>query len=522
MTGTAKTEEDEFREIYNVDVIEVPTNKPVIREDLNDGIYSTLMGKYMAAIEDIKECHAKGQPVLVGTTSIEKSEVLSQLLKKEKIKHEVLNAKLHEKESEIVAQAGRFGAVTIATNMAGRGTDIVLGGNPEFMAKLDLKKQGYEPEIIEAVDSFVETDDEEINKAKKEYHALLEKHKKETEEEAKKVIAAGGLHIIGTERHESRRIDNQLRGRSGRQGDPGSSRFYISADDDLIKLFAGERFKTVMDKAKVEEGESIESPILTRLIESAQKQVEANNFSIRKNVLKYDDVMNKQREVIYTERRKVLEGEDLSTDISNMRNSLIDEEVDYYFVNGEQNATRDVDGLLRLLIQVFGFEENELKKISFDADLNSVKEELKKLADKKYEEKEQEFSKDVFREVERIILLQVVDNKWMDHIDAMDQMRKGMNLRAMGNEDPVRAYQNEGFDMFEAMNKSIREDTVKALFHVVNPEKMERKRVATNLQAIGGDEPVKQKPFVRKTKKIGRNDPCPCGSGKKYKNCCGR
>lgn len=520
MTGTAKTEEDEFREIYNVDVIEVPTNKPVIREDLDDGIYNTLTSKYTAVIADIKERHAKGQPVLVGTTSIEKSEVLSQLLRKEKIKHEVLNAKLHEKESEIVAQAGRFGAVTIATNMAGRGTDIVLGGNPEFMAKLDLKKQGYAPEIIEMVDSFVETDDEEINKAKKEYHRLLEKHREETEEEAEKVVETGGLHIIGTERHESRRIDNQLRGRSGRQGDPGSSRFYISAEDDLIKLFAGERFKAVMDKAKVEEGESIESPILTKLIESAQKQVEANNFSIRKNVLKYDDVMNKQREVIYGERRKVLEGEDLRSDILNMRNSLIDEEVDYYLLKEEESA-KDKDGLLRSMTQIFGFDENELKNI-LNEDSNAIKEELKKLADKKYAEKENEFSKEIFREVERIILLQVVDNKWTDHIDAMDQMRKGMNLRAMGNEDPVRAYQNEGFDMFEEMNRSIREDTIKALFHVVNPEKMERKRVATNLQAIGSNEPVKQKPFVRKTKKIGRNDPCPCGSGKKYKNCCGR
>lgn len=522
MTGTAKTEEDEFREIYNVDVIEVPTNKPVVREDLDDGIYSTLLGKYMAAIEDIKERHEKGQPVLVGTTSIEKSEIFSQLLKKEKIKHEVLNAKLHEKESEIVAQAGRFGAVTIATNMAGRGTDIVLGGNPEFMAKQDLKRKGYAQEIIDVVDSFVETKDEEINKAKKEYHTLLEKYKEETKDEAKKVVEAGGLHIIGTERHESRRIDNQLRGRSGRQGDPGSSKFYISAEDDLIKLFAGERFKAVMDKASVEEGEAIESPILTKLIESAQKQVEANNFSIRKNVLKYDDVMNKQRDVIYSERRKVLEGEDLKSDISNMVNSLIDEEVDYYLVSGEENSVRDTEGLFRFLVQTFGFSEDELKKISFEESIDSIKEEIKKLAEKRYEQKENEFTEEVFREVERIILLQVVDNKWMDHIDAMDQLRKGMNLRAVGNEDPVRAYQNEGFDMFEAMNRSIREDTVKSLFHVVNPERMQRKRVAKNLQEIGGDEPVKQKPYVRKTKKVGRNDPCPCGSGKKYKNCCGR
>lgn len=524
MTGTAKTEEEEFREIYNVDVVEVPTNKPVIREDKDDGIYSTEGGKYLAVIDDIKERHAKGQPVLVGTVSIDKSEILSQLLKKAGIKHNVLNAKFHEQESEIVAQAGRFGAVTIATNMAGRGTDIVLGGNPEFLAKQDIKKKGYPDEVLEHVDSHLETDNEEILEAREAYKKLVEKYEQESKDEARKVIEAGGLHIIGTERHESRRIDNQLRGRSGRQGDPGSSKFYISAEDDLIRLFAGERFKGVMEKSNVEETESIENPMLTKLIESAQRKVESNNFAIRKNVLKYDDVMNKQREIIYAERRKVLEGQNIHDDIKNMIEGAIKDEIDFHITSKVEESLRDYDAYSRTLEEVFGFGEEEFEVLKGEKDPEKLLEISLDLAFKKYAEKEAQFGDETFREVERVVLLQVVDEKWMDHIDAMDQLKRGIGLRAMGNEDPVRAYNNEGYDMFELMNDSIRRDTIRLLYHVVNPERMERKRVAKNISAVGGSdssEAKKGKTVVRKGEKIGRNDPCPCGSGKKYKKCCG-
>lgn len=525
MTGTAKTEEEEFREIYNVDVVEVPTNKPVIRQDGNDGIYSTEAGKFMAVIEDIKERHQKGQPILVGTVSIDKSELLSELLKRQGIKHNVLNAKFHEQESEIVAQAGRYNAVTIATNMAGRGTDIVLGGNPEFMAKQDMKRKGLPEEVLEQIDGFAETDNQEILDARKEYSALVEKYKNETKEEAEKVVQAGGLHIIGTERHESRRIDNQLRGRSGRQGDPGSSKFYISAEDDLLRLFAGERFKTVMEKSKVEEGESIENPLLTKLIESAQRRVESNNFAIRKNVLKYDDVMNKQREIIYAERRKVLEGADIQGDIQNMVKGVISDEIAFNITSKAEDSLRDYDAYSRVLEEVFDFNEKDFEQLKGIKDPRSLEEKTLEIAGEKYKEKEGQFGENIFREVERVVLLQVVDEKWMDHIDAMDQLKRGIGLRAMGNEDPVRAYGNEGFDMFEAMNDSIRRDTVKMLYHVINPERMERKRVAKNISEVGGSdssEPKKGTTYVRKEKKVGRNDPCPCGSGKKYKNCCGR
>lgn len=524
MTGTAKTEEEEFREIYNMDVIEIPTNKPVIRDDLDDGIYSTEMGKFKAVIDDIKTRHEKGQPVLVGTVSIDRSEILSELLRKEGIKHNVLNAKFHEQESEIVAQAGRLGAVTIATNMAGRGTDIMLGGNPDFMAMKEMKKKGYDDEILEQVDSFADTDDKEVLEAREKYHNLVKKYEEETKEEEKKVIEAGGLHIIGTERHEARRIDNQLRGRSGRQGDPGSSKFYISAEDELIRLFAGDRFKSVMDKTNVEEDESVENPMLTKMIETAQKRVESNNFAIRKNVLKYDDVMNKQREIIYNERKKVLDGEDLKDDIQNMIKGVIDEEIDFHITNKIEDELRDYDSVYRTFKEIFAFGEEEFEKLKGIKDPEELKEKSFELAQEKYKEKEEQFSEDAFREVERVVLLQIVDEKWMDHIDAMDQLKRGIGLRAMGNEDPVRAYNNEGFDMFEAMNESIRRDTVRLLFHVVNPEKMERKRVAKNISESGGtepDQPKKGKTYVRKGKKIGRNDPCPCGSGKKYKKCCG-
>lgn len=521
MTGTAMTEEGEFRDIYHIDVVEIPTNKPVIRSDENDSIYKSEDAKFRAVTREIEECHEKGQPVLVGTISIEKSEELSKYLKRAGIKHNVLNAKNHEQESEIVAQAGRFGAVTIATNMAGRGTDIVLGGNPEFMAKNQMKKEGLEEEILNQVDTYNETDNAEVLEARKKYQELVKKYKEETDKEAEEVKAAGGLHIIGTERHESRRIDNQLRGRSGRQGDPGSSRFYISADDDLIRLFAGDRFKNTMERIDAPEDEPIESKLLTKLIESAQRKVEGNNFSIRKNVLQYDDVMNKQREVIYKERRKVLEGEDIHADIEAMIDSIIEKNIQFYNKMDHNNKHYlDMEGIVNFVTNIFGFEKNFLDGYNGNSveDLISFVEDL---AAKKYTEKEAEFTPDKFREIERVVLLQVVDQKWMDHIDAMDQLRTGIGLRAVGQVDPVRAYAQEGFDMFEEMNESIKEDTVKMLFHIYNPEKVQRVRVAKEVETVDPDS-GKQKPYERKTKKVGRNDPCPCGSGKKYKNCCGK
>ena len=521
MTGTAMTEEGEFRDIYNIDVVEIPTNKPVQREDDNDHIYINEDAKFKAVTREIAEAHEKGQPVLVGTVSIDKSEALSKYLKRAGIKHNVLNAKNHEQESEIVAQAGRFGQVTIATNMAGRGTDIVLGGNPEYLAKKELKKQGMEEEMLEYADSYFKTDDPEIIKAREDYQALVKKFKVETDKEAEEVKKVGGLRIIGTERHESRRIDNQLRGRSGRQGDPGSSRFYISADDDLIRLFAGDRFKDTMLKLDPAEDEPIEHKILTRLIESAQRKVEGNNFSIRKNVLKYDDVMNKQREVIYAERRRVLEGENLRDDIMAMRNDVIDKTIDFYNKLDDNNKNYlDFESIRNFGVTTFDFEEDFLKKLE-NPTVDSLKAYFKELADAKYLEKEEEFGEEKFREIERVALLQNVDQKWMDHIDAMDQLRKGIGLRAVGQTDPVRAYAEEGFDMFEAMNESIKEDTVKMLYHVVNPERVQRVRVAKEVETVNPDD-GKQKPFVRKEKKVGRNDPCPCGSGKKYKNCHGK
>lgn len=521
MTGTAMTEEGEFRDIYNIDVVEIPTNKPIARADNNDSIYKNEEAKFKAVVKDIEQAHEKGQPVLVGTISIEKSEELSKFLKRAGIKHNVLNAKKHEQESEIVAQAGRYGAVTIATNMAGRGTDIVLGGNPEYMAKVELKKKGMEDEVLEQVDSFNETDDQIIIDARNKYQELVKKYKEETDKEAKAVVEAGGLHIIGTERHESRRIDNQLRGRAGRQGDPGSTRFYISGDDDLIRLFAGDRFKTTMEKIDAPEDEPIEAGILTKLIESAQRKVEGNNFSIRKHVLQYDDVMNKQREVIYGERRKVLEGANIKDDILVMIDNVIEKNIEFYNkIDHENKSYFDLEGLKTFGINEFDFDENFLDDIK-NPTKDNLMEKFKSFSEEKYLEKEEEFTPEKFREVERVVLLQVVDQKWMDHIDAMDQLRKGIGLRAVGQVDPVRAYTQEGFDMFEQMNELIQEDTVKMLYHVVNPEKVKRVRVAKEVETVNPED-GKKKPFVRKNKKIGRNDPCPCGSGKKYKNCCGK
>ncbi len=521
MTGTAMTEESEFREIYNIDVVEIPTNKEVIRDDQDDAIYRSEDAKFRAVADEIARRHETGQPILVGTVSIEKSEKLSSYLKKRGIPHKVLNAKRHKQESEIVAQAGRYGAVTIATNMAGRGTDIVLGGNPEFMAKEKMAREGYEPEMIEAADSYFETDDQEVLEARKRFSDLRNEIKVETDAEKEKVIADGGLHIIGTERHESRRIDNQLRGRSGRQGDQGSTKFYISAEDDLIRLFAGDRFKKVMDGIDAPEDEPIEAKILTRLIESAQRKVEGNNFSIRKNVLQYDDVMNKQREVIYSEREKVLKGDDLSGDIASMTEDLIDDTVDFNVkINDKHEKYIDYEGIYHFGRSAFDFDEDFLDGHK-DASADEIKRFMKEEAKEAYAEKVKEFGEEAFREVERVVLLRVVDQRWMDHIDAMDQLRQGIGLRAVGQIDPVRAYAEEGFDMFEAMNESIREETVRIMYHVQNPEKMERKQVAKEVKTVNPDSGV-QEPIRRTEKKIGRNDPCPCGSGKKYKHCCGK
>ncbi|NLC04240.1 MAG: preprotein translocase subunit SecA [Tissierellia bacterium] len=520
MTGTAKTEEDEFREIYNMDVVEIPTNEPIARDDLADSIYMNQDVKFDAVVREIKERHATGQPVLVGTITIETSEMLSRYLKKEGIEHEVLNAKYHEREAEIVAQAGRFNSVTIATNMAGRGTDIVLGGNPDFLAKLEMKKKGFTDETLSLVDSFYDVDDPEVLEAREVYAELVEKYKAETDIENKKVIEAGGLHIIGTERHESRRIDNQLRGRAGRQGDPGSTRFYISLEDDLMRLFAGDRFRDVIDKMNMPEDEALEHSLLTKTIEGAQKKVEGNNFGIRKHVLKYDDVMNQQREVIYGERRKVLEGEDLRSHIMEMSKNLIAENIEVYTRQAKYPEEWDIEGLEDYAIKLFGIPKGTITKLDRESLTKEILEEtILEKAEQLYKLREAEFGEDRFREVERVILLQVVDSKWMDHIDAMDQFRQGIGLRAMGQEDPIRAYQMEGFDMFDEMTHSISEDTVTYLFHVQNPDRLERKRVAQPL-STSSDEP--RKPIVNKEKKIGRNDPCPCGSGKKYKRCCGQ
>ena len=525
MTGTAKTEEEEFQDIYHMDVIEIPTNKPVIRVDNPDEIYKTEGEKFGAVIEDIKARHATGQPVLVGTISIEKSEELSKLLKKTGIKHEVLNAKFHDKEAEIVAQAGRLGQVTIATNMAGRGTDIILGGNPEFMAKQAMRRKGLSEEEMAQVDSHEDTKDTEVLKNRKEYEEFVEQYKDELQEEKAKVIAAGGLHIIGTERHESRRIDNQLRGRAGRQGDPGSSTFYISAEDDLMRLFGGDRFKNAIDMMNMPEGDSIKSPLLTKLIESAQRKVEGNNYGIRKHVLKYDDVMNKQREVIYTERKKLLDGADFRDNIVAMIKDVIASFVNTMCFEKEDCGDWDFKSLFMHLKAIFDIDMEDISGLNIkDVHKDELIDMLTEHALKKYEAKEREFTPERFREVERIVLLQVVDDKWMDHIDAMDQLKQGIGLRSMAQEDPARAYAIEGFDMFEAMNEAIKEDTLRILFHVEDPSKVKRKEQSKNIkEGFEGDNAgEKKKPYVRKTKKVGRNDPCPCGSGKKYKNCCGK
>ena len=525
MTGTALTEEEEFSTIYKLDIVEIPTNRPVIRIDNEDSVYKTENGKYRAVIRQIKACHEKGQPVLVGTVSIEKNELLGKLLTREGIKHNLLNAKNHEKEAEIVAQAGKFGAVTVATNMAGRGTDIMLGGNAEYLAKTDLRKAGMSDELIAEATGYAETEDEEILNARQLFAEKLRQHKEEIAGEADRVRQAGGLFIIGTERHDSRRIDNQLRGRAGRQGDPGETRFYISLEDDLMRLFGGERVTNMMERLNIDEDTPIEQKFLTRAIEQAQTTVESRNFQARKSVLEYDDVMNKQREIIYDQRKQVLDGLDVKNIIMNMMNTSISHLVAEHFAG---NDHLDAASCRELLRQVEGlyfpkftvrFTEEELKeKTAAD-----VTEAFTAAAAAYYEQKEQAFTSPVMREVERVVLLRVVDEYWMDHIDAMADLRQGIRLRAYAQTDPIIAYKKESLDMFEEMISAIQSETVRRLYSVriKKDEEIKRERVAKATgESVGGDGTVKKQP--RRVQKIGRNDPCPCGSGKKYKNCCGR
>lgn len=525
MTGTAMTEEAEFREIYKLDVIEIPTNKPVIRKDNPDVIYKTEKAKFNAVIDQIVKCHEKGQPVLVGTISIDKSELLSSMLKRKGIKHEVLNAKYHEKEAEIIAQAGKKGAVTIATNMAGRGTDIALGGNPEYLAKHDMRKQGYSEELIAQATSFAETDDDEILQARKTYQELNAKYKDEIKPEAEAVKEAGGLYILGTERHESRRIDNQLRGRSGRQGDPGESRFFLSAEDDLMRLFGGERIQNLMNVLNIDENQPIENKMLSNSIESAQRRVEGRNFSIRKNVLQYDDVMNRQREIIYGQRAKVLNGEDIHDFILSMIKDTIAETVNQYLPDSEVHDNWNITGLRDHYMGYLTGPNDLNYTVHQLADLEKadITEQLTNKAMEIYENREKTFGPELLRELERVILLKTVDTKWIDHIDAMDELRRGINLRAYGQRNPVVEYRLEGFDMFDEMVESIRADTVRLLLtvQVKTSEEPKREQVAkpTGVSTGDGEKSVKKQPV--KKQKIGRNDPCPCGSGKKYKKCCG-
>lgn len=521
MTGTAKTEEEEFKAIYKMDVVQIPTNKPVQRKDLSDAVYKNVVGKFNAVVDDIIERHKNKQPILVGTVSIENSELISQLLKRRGVKHEVLNAKYHDKEAEIIAQAGRLGAVTIATNMAGRGTDIVLGGNPTFLTKKEMKKLGYDESVINKVDASLEGIDREGNEelfaAREKYEELYKKYKEETKAEQEEVMKAGGLAIIGTERHESRRIDNQLRGRAGRQGDPGSSRFYISLEDDLMRLFGSERISSVVEKIGLEEDMPIEHKMLTKSIEGAQKKVEGRNFGIRKHVLQYDDVMNKQREIIYAERRRVLEGENLQEQIENMIYSLIEEGVMSYSQDGF-DAERFVEYMYNLFMPRGSIEVSDIENLKTEQVIEKVFE----IAMKIYNGKEERIGSDRMREVERVVLLQAVDSHWIDHIDAMDQLRQGIGLRAIGQQDPVIAYTDEGFNMFNEMNAHIKEDTIKYLFNITIEEPVERKQVIdVDHLSSNVDEDANSK-TVRKEDTTGRNDDCPCGSGKKYKKCCGR
>ena len=520
MTGTAMTESQEFNEIYSLDVVEIPTNKPMIRQDYPDVVYKTEKAKYEAIIKQVIECHEKGQPVLVGTISIEKSEVLSKLLKMRGIKHEVLNAKFHDKEAEIVAQAGKFGAVTIATNMAGRGTDIMLGGNSEFLAKAEMRRLGYSEELIVEATGFAETDNEDIIKAREEYQNLEKKYKDTIKDEADKVREAGGLFIIGTERHDSRRIDNQLRGRAGRQGDPGASRFYLSLEDDLMRLFGGERLSNMMNALNTPEDMPIESKMVSKSIESAQKKKEGQNFAIRKNTLQYDDVMNRQRELIYGQRNRVLDGEELKPAILKMMEETINESVDFYCSDALPKEEWNVAGLRS---KFKGWLTTDEDFPNDELDREETKKTLYERGEALYNEREQELGDEIMRSLERMVLLRNVDSKWMDHIDNMDELRRGIGLRAYGQQDPIVAYRMESYDMFDEMSESIREETVRQMLtiRIKTKEETERKQTAKITSESGASDGSEKGRTVRKGKKVGPNDPCPCGSGKKYKKCCG-
>ena len=530
MTGTAMTEEEEFREIYNLDVVEVPTNRPPKRIDHSDLVYKTEKGKYNAVIEDIIEHNKKGQPVLVGTISIEKSELLSRKLYEHGIKHNVLNAKHHEQEAEIVAQAGHKGAVTIATNMAGRGTDIMLGGNGEFKAKQQLRFKGYPEEVINEAVGYAQTEDTQVLKAREEYRKLVEHFTEQSKEEAEEVRQAGGLYIIGTERHESRRIDNQLRGRAGRQGDPGESRFYISLEDDLMRLFGGERIAAVMGRLNIDENTPIENNMLTNTIENAQRKVEARNFATRKNVLQYDDVMNRQRELIYKQRDQVLDGDNVKDEITKMMHQSVEDTVDAFLPDSE---TRDEWNIVGLRDNYMGwllteedlqYNEDELKTISKD----DIKAELIQKVDDLSASREELFGEQVTRELERVVMLKCVDVQWMDHIDAMEQLKRGIHLRGYAQRDPVVEYRNEGYDMFDQMIANIRDDTTRlflsAKIQVIDEQEAPKEMVESGAGAAvknSNPDEEEENASAKPTAKVGRNDPCPCGSGKKYKKCCG-
>ncbi len=523
MTGTALTEENEFQEIYRLDVVAVPTNKPVIRKDLDDSVYKTERGKYMAVIRQIKECHEKGQPVLVGTVNIDKSEILSALLKREGIKHEVLNAKFHAKEAEIVAQAGKKGAVTIATNMAGRGTDIILGGNAEYMARHELVKEGLSDELIAEATGFAETDNEEIIEARRKYNEYYEKFKNELKSEHQEVIDAGGLFIIGTERHESRRIDNQLRGRAGRQGDPGASKFFLSLEDDLMRIFGSERVKKMVNALNLPEDEPIESKMLTGAIENAQKNLESRHFDSRKHVLQYDEVMNEQRKIIYRQRQMVIDGEDISATIKNMMESAIDTALDNYVGISEIPEEWNLHALAEFadtILQArgeFTLTREELET----ATREDLKEKLMTIAEARYKEQEELFGS-AMREIERVMMLRVVDTLWMDHLDEMEHVKQEIGLQAYAQHDPVVEYRNVGSQLYEGMLEAIKRDTVRYVLGVKPRPQVEIKRVqVAKPMDTGGDGSLSGTP-KRAAQKVGRNDPCPCGSGKKYKHCCGK
>ncbi len=527
MTGTAKTEQDEFEGIYKLDVVTIPTNKPMIRDDKNDSVYTTERGKFLAVADEVEKRHKTGQPVLVGTVSVEKSELVSSLLDQRGVRHVVLNAKFHEKEAEIVAQAGKKGAVTIATNMAGRGTDILLGGNPEFMARHRMKQLGYAEELIEEAIGHAENVPDEVKEARKLFRDLYAQYRLETDREHDEVVSLGGLIIIGTERHESRRIDNQLRGRAGRQGDPGSSQFFISLEDDLMRLFGSDRIQPLIERLKIEEGQAIEYGILSKQIEGAQKKVEARNYDIRKSVLQFDDVMNQQRELIYRQRREVLEGDDIMSHILGLRESLIGESVDHLAANEQDETTWDIPGIAEYLERIC-LKTGDVKA-AFDSlqryDRDSFKAALIERSAAFYQEREKMISEvgiDM-REFERVALLGAVDRRWMDHIDAMDQLRDGIGLRAYGHKDPIVEYKIEGFNMFEEMSRLIQEDTLRRLYMAVLVKPPERKEAATPVAAThGGSAIASPKQPVKAGDKVGRNAPCPCGSGKKYKECCGK